>query len=67
MKKWIVVLIFFFFAVVFSYKPLFADGEQFSGINQKLSQILDNQAEILKQLSDVKSELQVIKVRASAK
>ena len=32
---------------------------------RKLDQILENQTEILKQLAEIKSELQIVKVRAT--
>ena len=68
MKKWIVISALFIFAAVFTYKTLFAEeGSLSSMVTQKLDQVLQNQTEILKQLNEIKSELQIIKVRASAK
>ena len=36
-------------------------------VQQKLNQIISAQTEILKQLEEIKSELQIVKVRASLK
>lgn len=42
--------------------PVFSD-EELSG--RKLDQILENQSQILKEISEIKSELAIVKVRAS--
>ncbi len=36
-----------------------------SDINQKLDKVLENQSQILSELSDVKKELEIVKVRAT--
>ncbi len=66
MKRW-AILILLTVAFVFSDKALFADGAS-SGrddSSQKLNQVIQNQEKILRELDEIKSQLEVIKVRAS--
>lgn len=44
---------------------VFADEAEQSQANSRLQQVVDTQQQILKQLEDIKSELQVLKVRVS--
>ena len=62
MKRW-AILVLLVVAFIFSYKALFADGD--SAVSQKLNQVIQNQEKILRELDEIKSQLEVIKVRAS--
>jgi hypothetical protein len=57
MKKGLVTLLFFLALVPRAF------AEEVSA--RKLDQVLENQTEILKRLAEIKSELEVVKVRAT--
>ena len=67
MKK---VMVFFLLAALFTAPPLFAEtpakttdsGTKDQG---KLDKIIASQQEILKQLEEIKQELQIVKIRAT--
>ena len=62
MKNWLIVSVLFLFVFSFSVRA-WADG----GDSQKLDRIIQNQNEILKELAEIKSQLEIVKVRASNK
>jgi hypothetical protein len=62
MKKWVIVALFLAFVSAFSCRTVFAQGEMPSN---KVDQILQKQDQILAALADIKSELQIVKVRAT--
>ncbi len=66
MKRW-AMFILLVVAFIFSYKALFADGASSvkEDASQKLNQVIQNQEKILRELDEIKAELEVIKVRAS--
>ena len=62
MKRW-TILILLVVAFIFSGKALFAETD--SAVSQKMNQVIENQEKILRKLDEIKTELEVIKVRAS--
>ncbi|GEM_PF-3162102 len=66
MKRW-AIFVLLTVAFIFSYKALFADGASAvkEDVSQKLNQVIQNQEKILRELDEIKAELQVIKVRSS--
>lgn len=77
MRK-IIVGVFTFFAI-FSSMNLFADeGSETNSVPQansgsseqlskKIDRVLDSQAQIIKELEDLKAELQIVKIRVTQK
>ena len=71
MRKSILIVFFLGLWVLLLNSNSFADGNSSippadtSALSQKLDKIIDTQAEILKELDEVKVELQIVKVRAS--
>ena len=65
MKRW-AIFILLMVAFIFSYKALFADGEEMRGaVAGKLDLVIQTQDKILAKLDEIKAELEVVKVRAS--
>jgi type II secretory pathway component PulM len=62
MKKWILATVCVSLLLALTYQSLFAEEGSFI---QKIDKILSNQEQILKDLSEIKSELQIVKVRAT--
>lgn len=62
MKRLVWVVVLFNLTALLCGRTLLADD---SGVNAKLDRVLDNQAEILKQLEEVKKEVEIVKVRAT--
>ena len=62
MKKWITLSVIFSVLVIFSYQYLYAEDGSVLG---KLDKIMESQTQILKDLSEIKAELQIVKVRAT--
>lgn len=62
MKKWILATVCVSLLLALTYQSLFAED---GGFAQKIDKILSNQEQILKDLSEIKSELQIVKVRAT--
>jgi len=62
MKKWAALVLFFSFL---AFLPCQAALAEDGGVIYKLEEISKKQDDILKQLAEIKSELQVIKVRAT--
>lgn len=54
-----------FWGVVFLKPPLKAEEVDSSQLLQKLDDVLNGQAEILKQLAELKHELNIVKVRVT--
>ncbi len=61
-KRLFLVVLVFNLVTILCGQILFADD---SGLNTKLDRVLSNQEEILKQLEEVKKEVQIVKVRAT--
>ncbi len=68
-KKWsFALLVAIFLAVVFLWTavlPIKAQGD--SGISQKLSEILQNQKEIITRLGQMSVEINKVKIRVSSR
>ena len=62
MKKWILATICVSMLLALTYQSLFAEE---GGFAQKIDKIISNQELILKNLAEIKSELQIVKVRAT--
>lgn len=62
MKKWILATVCVSLLLALTYQSLFAED---GGFVQKIDKILSNQEQILKDLAEIKSELQIVKVRAT--
>ena len=65
-KVCVVVLFIGLCGIFFNSSSFAADNSADNGsISGKLDKIIDTQTEILKELQDVKAEVQIVKVRAS--
>ena len=70
MSKILAVFFIFGFLSIFSGVASFADENPAPANNDelvldKLDKIMESQSQVLKQLEDMKSELQIVKIRAS--
>ena len=71
MRKGFVIFVFLGFWAFLLNSNVFADENpavnptENGSVTSKLDKIIDTQTEILKQLDEVKAELQIVKVRAS--
>ena len=71
MNKIPAVIFIFGFLSIFSGVPSFTDGYAASSsmdnesVSNKLDQIMNVESQILKQLDEIKAELQIVKIRAS--
>ena len=71
MNKILAVVFIFGFLSIFSGVPSIADGYAASSsmdnesVSNKLDQIMNFESQILKQLDEIKAELQIVKIRAS--
>ena len=71
MKKIFLSVLFLGFWILLLNSNLFADevsavtSGDTGSLSQKLDKIIDTQAEILKELNEMKAELEIVKIRAS--
>ena len=71
MRKGFVSALLLGFCLFLLNSNSFAEGDSAAAptdtrsLSQKLDKIIDTQAEILKELDEVKAELQIVKIRAS--